>query len=276
MPYFRPDLFEDIKGIANRKGWEPTDVLREAWLADTILLLSKCMGRAVLTGGSGVRNITRIYRLTVDADFDTDESRIETIYEWMTAANKILGTKIALDSYGTIGMITTQPGRNTKAAFEGPNRLAPFVRWVDEKQFVRIHVMFVPDMPEMFEEYEETELETVVPAGAKVRTANRKHLFFRKATRALKVSRPEDFMDLIFILRAAGTSKEDIATYCAHPKRCEGAIRGLEILVSDRANFVQKVSERLVYAALPKPAAQWVEEAAQELDAFKCSIRERS
>jgi hypothetical protein len=234
------------------------------------------MGRAILTGESGVRNITRVYGLTLDADFDTDEPRIETIYDWMRTANKTLGTKVALDSYGTLGVITTQPGRNTKAAFEGPNRLGPFVRWVDRDQFMRIHVMLVPDMPEMFKEYEETDLETVVPAGARVRTANRKHLFFRKATRALKESRSEDFMDLTFILRAADTSKEDIATYCADPKRREGVIRGLEILVSDRAKFIQQVSDGLVYAALPKPPAQWVEEAAQELEAFRIGISKRS
>ncbi len=242
-------------------------------MADTILLLSKCLDSAVLTGGSGVRNITKVYRLTYDVDFDTDESSIDRVYEWMRNANKTVGARGSLDRYGTPGMITTQQGRNVKASFEGVNHLAPFVRWINAMQFLRIHMMGIFEVPEMFKEYEDVDLETVLPIQAKVHTANRKHLFYRKATRALKESRPEDFMDLTFILQTAGAHLSEIVEYCAARSRRESVLRGLEILISDRTKFVGEVGNRLVYATLTKPYDEWVEESAAELERFRARLK---
>jgi hypothetical protein len=258
--------------VADERGWQPTDVLREAWLADTILLLSESLGNAVLTGGSGVRNITKVYRLTYDVDFDTPESNIETIYEWMRRANKAIGIKGSLERYGALGGITVQQDRNIKASFEGPNHLAPFVRWTGEKQFMRIHIMGVFDIPEMFEEYEDLDLETAAPVKAKVHTANRKHLFYRKAIRAQKESRPEDFMDLTFILQTAGAHLREIVDYCSQKNKREGVRRGLEILISDRKKFVDQVGSRLVYEGLDKPHDEWVEESAGVLESFRAQL----
>lgn len=262
--------------MADSKGWQRTDVLREAWLADTILLLSECLNRAVLTGGSGARNITKVYRLTYDVDFDTDESDVDRIYEWMKTANRTIGAKDSLEQYGTPGVITVQQGRNVKASFEGPNHLAPFVRWIDGKQYVRIHLMGVFQMPEMFNEFEDLNLETVLPIRAKVHTVNRKHLFYRKAIRALKESRPEDFMDLTFILQTAGTRLPEIVEYCSARSKRESVTRGLETLISDRKKFVGEIGNRLVYADLTKPYDEWVEEAAEELERFRMRLKSTS
>ena len=241
-------------------------------MADTILLLSEGLGNAVLTGGSGVRNITKVYRLTYDVDFDTPEPDVETIYGWMRNANRTIGIKGSLERYRTPGAITIQQDRNVKASFEGPNRLAPFVRWTGEKQFMRIHIMGVFDMPEMFEEYEDIDLETAVPIKAKTHTAHRKHLFYRKAVRAQKESRPEDFMDLTFILQTAGVHLQEIVDYCSLKNNREGVRRGLEILISDRKKFVDQVGSRLVYEDLGMPHDEWVEESAGVLERFRAQL----
>lgn len=219
-----------------------------------------------------MRNITKVYRLTYDVDFDTPESNIETIYEWMRKANRAIGIKGSLERYGTPGAIAIQQDRNVKASFEGPNHLAPFVRWTGEKQFMRIHIMGVFDIPEMFEEYEDLDLETAAPVKARVHTANRKHLFYRKAIRAQKESRPEDFMDLTFILQTAGVHLQQIVHYCSQKGRREGVMRGLEILISDRKKFVDQVGSRLVYEDLDKPDDEWVEESAGVLERFRVQL----
>lgn len=116
----------------------------------------------------------------------------------------------------------------------------------------------------------------MVPVKAKVPTANRKHLFFSKAARATKESRPEDFMDLTFIIRTAGGRLQDIMDYCAAPDRREIVMRGLEILISGRTKFTRQVFDRLTYEEIAKPVDEWVEDAAKDLDEFRTAIGKKS
>ena len=123
------------------------------------MLLSQSLQNSVLTGGSGARNITKVYRLTYDVDYDTCENNFDVICGWLRNANKSIGGTGSLDAYGTPGAITMAPYRNVRATFEGDRKLAPFVRWMGETQYIKIHIMCVPDMPEMFREFETLDLD---------------------------------------------------------------------------------------------------------------------
>lgn len=57
--YYKPELFSDLGPIARKVGWLTSEVLWEAWLADTIILLSEFLKGAVLSGGSGARKLRR-------------------------------------------------------------------------------------------------------------------------------------------------------------------------------------------------------------------------
>jgi len=246
-------------------------------LADTILLLSNSLSNSVLTGGSGVRNITKVYRLTYDVDFDTSETSIDPLYGAMRKANKMIGAVgSSLERFKTPGLITLKPGRNINVSFKGDRMIAPFVRWIDGARQLNIHIMRVPDMPEMFSEYEELRLETVVPVRAKVPTANRKHLFFRKARRALKEIRVEDFLDLTFLIRTSrGAQLGEMLNYCSAIDKKTMVTRGLDALVSNRVGFTAQAKSRLLYAGFTKPVAEWVEEAAADLERFAEELQRR-
>ncbi len=249
--------------------------MREAWLADTILLMSKHLKDAVLTGGSGARNLTKVYRLTNDVDLDTQEDNFESICNQVRSANKTIGGgNRSLEGRIVPGLITFIPKRNVKATFEGENRLAPFARWTTEKAYLKIHIMHVPDMPELFTNSEKVGLESVIPLGESVTTVSRECLFYRKALRACSETRAEDFLDLTFLLTTATSEqRKSIENYCAKSEKKEMVKQGLRFLISKKGDFVSQVETRLTYVSLSKPPKDWVKDAAMVLDHFREALQ---
>lgn len=255
--------------MAEGKGWLISDVLREAWLADTILLVADHLHGAVVSGGSAVRNITKIYRITYDVDFDTHEENFEEICNALKQANKALGAARSLDKYNIAGVISFKPRRNVKASFEGDRKLAPFVRWMSKEAYLNLHIMRVPDVPEMLSHKHLMRLETVIPVERTVPTADRRYLFYRKASRANTEARVEDFMDLTFLIdTATGEQLQQLAEYCSDPRKKPVIVKGIKNQISKKRDYIESVQTRLVYAALKVPANEWVDKAAETFESF--------
>ena len=231
------------------------------------------MKDAVLSGGSGVRNLTRVYRLTYDVDFDCQENEIDPILDALKEANATLGGRRNLDETKA-GLITTQPGANIKGSFYGPNRLAKFSRWTkDAKKPLKLHIMNVPDLPEMFPG-EMRKLETVLKIDRRVPNASRNCLFYRKAIRANKEARPEDFLDLTFILESSSKTEVDqLISFCSIESRKTPVSTGIQHLVNNRKNFRSEIVSRLAHARPAGPIDEWIEAKGLKLQEFIESIR---
>ena len=181
--YYKPEIFQNLEQISQNSKWLQTEILWEAWLADTILLVADNLTNAVLTGGSGARNITQVYRLTYDVDFDTPEEDIEKIFEGLKQANHKLGGRRSLDEREA-GLITIEPDCDVRASFRGPNHLAKFSRWTENgRRPMKLHIMNVSGIQDMLPG-DLHKLETVLPIEATVRTAYRKYLFYRKSLKS--------------------------------------------------------------------------------------------
>lgn len=70
----------------------PSESRREAWIADTVLLVaSRLANHAVLSGGSAVRNITQVMRTTYDVDFDTRIASLREVRKKLGDVNSVIG-----------------------------------------------------------------------------------------------------------------------------------------------------------------------------------------
>jgi hypothetical protein len=237
---FDPGLFEKIANSGNRI---PVESIREAWLADTILLLGNTLSaNAVLSGGSAVRNLTRVMRLTYDIDFDTRIDSIEELRGILKAANR----RIRVSKRKENGCVYEDPHHSNDQSFYGERRIFHALRRTSSGE-LRIHIMHVPDMPEMFESPLRLQLVSVEDTERTVRNARAEHLFFRKSLRASRERRVEDFLDLYSLIVVAGSKGKRKLVEFAKAKDASSASSGLEILSRSAEYFAPQLRPRLTY-----------------------------
>lgn len=238
---FDPELFEKI-AKSNRR--IPSEAKREAWIADTILLLASELGESsVLSGGSAVRNITRIMRTTYDVDFDTKISSLQQMRQTLNHVNQRahLGRK-----RNKAGTVIENPERNNVKTFYGERKMLHMIRTTDAGN-ITVHIMHVPEMPEMFTEPPRLELVSIESTDRKVPNARAEHLFFRKCIRANKEKRVEDFLDTYYILQSVGASRRHYLISYAKTKEASAAANGLKNLAKDHESYIAELATRLTY-----------------------------
>ena len=176
---FNGELFGRIANSRNRIASESR---REAWIADTVLLIaSRLGGDALLSGGSAVRNITRVMRTTYDVDFDTRIGSLQRIRQKLKDVYRAIGIKRRESE--EIGALRENPRRNAEKTFYGMRKMLHMIRRT-ELGDLKVHIMHVPEMPEMFVNPLRLELVSIEKTGSYVPNARSEHLFFRKALRA--------------------------------------------------------------------------------------------
>lgn len=232
--------------IANSKNRIPSESRREAWIADTILLLASRLGNdAVLSGGSAVRNITHVMRATYDVDFDVRIGSLQEIRPKFKDVNRAIGIK-RIES-GEIGALRENPKRNVEKTFYGMRRMLHMLRRTDQGD-LRVHIMHIPEMPEMFVHPPRVELVSIEKTDSYVLNARPEHLFFRKALRAITERRVEDFLDTYNLLHTAGASgRNQIITY-AKSKDAAAVSKGIRTLAGEPEYFKKELASRLGYA----------------------------
>ncbi len=239
---FDEELFRRIANNTNRI---PSESRREAWIADTVLLLGSRLGNdAVLSGGSAVRNITQVMRTTYDVDFDTRIGSLQEIRRKLKDVNRAIGIK-RMESK-EMGELHEDLKRNVEKTFHGNRKMLHMLRRT-EKGELRVHIMHPPEMPEMFAHSRRVELVSLVKTNRFVLTARAEHLFFRKALRAATERRVEDFLDTYNLLHAVGSlGRKRITTY-ARAKDPAAVSRGLKILAAEPEYFERELPSRLAY-----------------------------
>ena len=240
---FDGELFARIAGSRNRI---PSESRREAWIADTVLLLASKLGNdTVLSGGGAVRNITHVMRATYDVDFDVRIGSLQEIRRKLKDVNQAIGIK-RIES-GKIGTLHENPKRNVEKTFYGMRKMLHMLRRTDQGD-LRVHLMHVPEMPEMFVDPPRVELVSIEQTDSYVLNARPEHLFFRKALRAITERRVEDFLDTYNLFHTAGASgRNQIITY-ARSKDATAVSRGIKILAGEPENFKKELASRLAYA----------------------------
>ncbi len=242
MHTFNGELFGRI---ANSKNRIASESRREAWIADTVLLIaSRLGGDAVLSGGSAVRNITRIMRTSYDVDFDTRVGSLQRIRQKLWDVNRAIRIKRAESE--EIGALRENPKRNAEKTFYGMRKMLHMIRRTEIGD-LKVHIMHVPEMPEMFVNPPRLELVSIEKTGSYVLNAKSEHLFFRKALRAITERRVEDFLDTYNLFHTAGASgREQIIGY-AKSKDAVAVSKGLKILAGEPEDLRRELSSRLAY-----------------------------
>ena len=236
---FDADLFNKISSSTQRIASESR---REAWLVDTILLLvSHLDDRAVLSGGGAVRNITRVMRTTYDVDFDTEIDSLGVIRKMLRDVNKRLGIKRK-----SAGAVYENPERDNPKTFYGESRILHMLRATDAGR-LKVHIMHVPDMPEMFDNPPHLELVSIEKTEYKVPNGSAETLFYRKALRANKEKRVEDFLDLHHLLVSLGNTGRSALVSYLKSKDARAAANGLNVLSSEPESFIPEFRTRLAY-----------------------------
>ncbi len=239
---FNGELFGRIANSRNRIASESR---REAWIADTVLLIaSRLGGDAVLSGGSAVRNITRVMRTTYDVDFDTRIGSLERIRQKLTDVYRAIGIKRRESE--EIGALRENPRRNAEKTFYGMRKMLHMIRRTEIGD-LKVHIMHVPEMPEMFVNPLRLELVSIEKTGSYVLNARSEHLFFRKALRAITERRVEDFLDTYNLLHTAGTSGRRMITAYSKLRDATAVSKGLKILAGEPEYFKRELNSRLVY-----------------------------
>jgi hypothetical protein len=237
---FDSELFEKI---SNSKSRIPSEAKREAWIADTILLLASELGEdSVLSGGSAVRNITRVMRSTYDVDFDTEISSLQQMRQSLKDVNK----QVQLKKTNKVGAVYENPERNNVKTFYGERKMLHLLRTTDAGS-IKVHIIHAPEMPEMFTDPPRLELVSIETTDRKVSNARAEHIFFRKCIRANTEKRVEDFLDTHYILQSAGAwRRRDLIPY-AKAKDAKAVANGLKILASDPQSYIPQLDARLTY-----------------------------
>lgn len=243
----QPHTFDGelLAKIANSKNRIPSESRREAWIADTVLLLASSLGNdAVLSGGSAVRNITHVMRATYDVDFDVRISSLQEIRRKLKDVNRTIGIKPR--ESGKVGALRENPKRNVEKTFYGMRKMLHMLRRTNQGE-LRVHLMHVPEMPEMFVDPPRVELVSIEQTDTYVLNAKPEHLFFRKALRAITERRVEDFLDTYNLLHTTGASgRNQIITY-AKSKDAAAVSKGLKILAGEPEYFKKELVPRLAY-----------------------------
>ena len=238
---FDPELFDKISNSTKRI---PSESKREAWVTDTILLLvSQLDEKAVLSGGSAVRNITRVLRTTYDVDFDTPINSLKQLRELLKKTNQNLGIR---HNRSALGAFYENPNRNIAKTFYGESKILHMLRKT-EHGLLKIHIMYVIDMPEMFQKPPRLELITIEETNYKVPNAQASALFYRKSLRANKEKRVEDFLDLYHIIRSLNAVKRAALIAYLKSKDVKAVVKGLNVLSSDPENYIASLKDRLAY-----------------------------
>jgi len=237
---FDYELFEKV---SNSKGRIPSEARREAWMADTILLLaSELADSAVLSGGSAVRNITHVMRTTYDVDFDTSVSSLQQMRQILRHVNERVQTKKRCK----VGLLSENPERNNGKTFYGERKMLHMLRTTDAGS-IKVHIMHVPEVPETFTDPHRLELVSIETTDRTVPTARPEHLLFRKCIRANTEKRVEDFLDVHYILQSVGASRRQELTQFAKFKDAQSVANGLRILANDPESYIPQLSVRLTY-----------------------------
>jgi len=236
---FERALFNKISSSTRRI---PSESRREAWLADTILLLvSQLDDKAILSGGSAVRNITRVMWTTYDIDFDTEIGSLGVLRKMLRDTNNKLGI-----NRESLGAIYENPERNNPKTFYGERKMIHMLRTTDVGS-LKFHIMHVNDLPEMFDKPPHLELVSIEKTDYKVPNGSAHTLFYRKALRANKEKRVEDFLDLYHLLVGLGSTKRSAMVAYVKSKDSKAAVNGLGVLSSDPESFVPELKSRLAY-----------------------------
>ena len=239
------DIFDSelFKKIANSSNRIPSEAKREAWIADTILLLASELGkRAVLSGGSAVRNITRVMRATYDVDFDTDISSLREMRQTLKHVNQLS----QLNRTKRLGALYENPERNNVKTFYGQRKMLHMLRTTDAGG-IKVHIMHAPEMPEMFANPIPLELVSIETTDRNVSNARAEHLFFRKCIRANTEKRVEDFLDTYNILQSVGAPQRGGIIAYVKTKDPKATVNGLKILAEDPASYIPQLNARLTY-----------------------------
>jgi len=237
---FDSELFEKISNSSSRI---PSEAKREAWIADTILLLASELGDgSVLSGGSAVRNITHVMRATYDVDFDTRISSLRQMRQTLRHVNQ----RVQLKKTNKLGVLSENPQRNNVKTFYGQRKMLHLLRTTDAGS-VKVHIMHAPEILEMFTDPPRLELVSIETTDRTVPNARAEHLFFRKCIRANTEKRVEDFLDTYYILQSVGVSRRQDLIRFAKAKDAQAVANGLGILVSDPESYIPQLSARLTY-----------------------------
>ncbi len=247
--YYHPELFRNLSETAENVGWLRTEAETEAWLIDTISVLSDNFLEAILVGGSGVRNHTHKNRLTNDVDFDTRLNSLREINERIAIVNNhLVGTRNPRE--GQIGAITTNPTESARAKFYGVRELAAFNRWRNSDKAMKIHIMHVVDDMKVYHNSPVLPIRSPIENNYKARTGPKHYLFYRKAKRATNEVRPEDFLDIIFIHETStGEEQDAIIDYCRNNNRHDVVLRGLQNILGfefERAEIELRLSHETI------------------------------
>lgn len=239
---YNDELFDRIASSRKRVSSESR---REAWIADTVLLVASRLGnQAVLSGGSAVRNITQVMRTTYDVDFDTRISSLQEVRGKLRDVNRAIGIKRKESK--EIGECRENPERNAEKTFYGMRRMLHMLRRTDHGD-LKVHIMHVPEMPEMFTSPSKLELVSIEKTDSYVINARAEHLFSRKTLRAITERRVEDFLDTYNLLHTGGASgRREIIEY-ARSKDSSAISKGLKTLAREPQYFAKELSSRLTY-----------------------------
>ncbi len=183
-------------------------------------------------------------RTTYDIDFDTRINSLTEIRRKLKDVNRTIGVRKVWSH--EIGELRLNPERNAQKTFYGMRRMLHMLRRT-EKGDLKVHIMHVPIMPEMFAKPLRLELVSIETTDTFVLNVRPEHLFFRKAIRATTERRVEDFVDTYNLLRTGGTiGRKQIIAY-AKSKNPGAASKGLSILSGEPEYFAKELGLRLGY-----------------------------
>lgn len=250
LGYYHPELFRDLSETADKVGWLLSEIETEAWLIDTISVLSDNFLEAILVGGSGVRNHTKQNRLTNDVDFDTRLNSLREVNERIAIINKqLVGTRNP--KAGRIGAITLDKEESSRAKFYGVRKLVAYNRWRSSDRAVRIHIMYVPDDMQVYQDSLALPIWSSIQHNYTARTAWKHYLFYRKAKRAISEVRPEDFLDIVFIYMTSTAQEQNaIIDYCRNDNRRDDVVQGLDNILAFEFNRAE-IESRLSHVRIP-------------------------
>lgn len=248
--YYHPELFRNLSETAEKVGWLNSEIETEAWIIDTISVLSDNFPEAILVGGSGVRNHTQQNRLTNDVDFDTRLNSLREVNKRIAIINKqLVGTRNPEERQ--IGAIIPDSGESARAKFYGVRKLAAYNRWRSSDRAVKIHIMYVPDDIQVYHDSPILPIMSPIKHNYTARTGPKHYLFYRKAKRATNEVRPEDFLDIVFIYETSTVGERTTITdYCRNNNRRDIVLQGLKNILAFEFNRAE-IELRLTHVTIP-------------------------
>jgi hypothetical protein len=153
---------------------------------------------------------------------------------------------VQLKRRNKVGALSENPERNNVKTFYGERKMLHMLRTTDAGS-IKVHIMHVPEIPEMFTNPPRLELVSIETTDRTVPNARAEHLLFRKCIRANAEKRVEDFLDAYDIINSVGVSRRQDLIHFAKVKDAQSVANGLRILASDPESYIPQLSARLTY-----------------------------